>query len=65
MMFIKHVLQKAKELDFFVKIPYKPKELPILITNNYVVDKNDIDINIKIELQLNNGKIMKILQIDK
>ena len=47
-----------------MKIPYKSKELPVLITNNHVLDKNDIDNNIKITLQLNNGKITKILSIN-
>ena len=49
---------------FFVKIPYKSKELPVLMTNNHVINKSEIDDNIKITLQLNNGKISKSLKID-
>ena len=56
--------QKTKGTGFFVKIPYKSKKLPVLMTNNHVINKIAIDNNIKITLQLNNGKVLKNLIID-
>ena len=49
---------------FFVKIPYKSKELPVLMTNNHVINKSEIDDNIKITIKLNNGKVSKLLKIE-
>ena len=38
---------------FFTKIPYNNKLLPVLITNNHIINENDIKINKKISIYLN------------
>ena len=49
---------------FFTKIPYKSKLLPVLITNNHIINENDIKNNKMITLYLNNDKIEKSFKID-
>ena len=49
---------------FFTKIPFKSKLLPVLITNNHILNQNDIKNNETIILDLNNDKILKKLKID-
>ena len=44
---------------FFVKIPYKSKLLPVLITANQVITTNDIQNNENISLKLYNDKKIK------
>ena len=41
---------------FFTKIPFKSKLLPVLITNNHIINENDIKNNEMITLYLNNDK---------
>ena len=44
---------------FFCKIPFNNNLLPVLITNNHVLNENDIDNNKIIKLMINN-KVKKI-----
>ena len=48
---------------FFVKIPYKSKLLPLLITSNQVINTDDIQNNRNISLYLDNKKI-KTIKLD-
>jgi len=54
----------GKGLGFFVKIPYKSKLLPVLITANSVVNQNDIQNNKIILLYFNNDKAIKRIKLD-
>ena len=36
------IFNKGKGTGFFTKIPFKSKLIPVLITNNHVIDKDDI-----------------------
>ena len=58
------IYNKGKGTGFFTKIPYKNKFLPVLITNNHIIDKNALETNKNIIIYLNNDKIMKIIKID-
>ena len=49
--------------DFFCKIKFNNELLPVLITNNHVINDNDINNKICIELSINN-KIKKTIKID-
>ena len=49
---------------FFTKIPYKSKLLPVLITNNHVINKDDILNNKKFSIYLNNDKKIKRIELD-
>ena len=49
---------------FFTKIPYKSKLLPVLITNNHVINQKDILNNKKISLYLNNDGITRTIKLD-
>ena len=49
---------------FFVKIPYKNRVLPVLITNNHVIGENDIMKKETITVYLNNEKIAKKIKFD-
>jgi len=42
---------------FFVKIPYKSRLLPVLITTNHIINQDDILSNKEITLYLNNDEI--------
>ena len=52
---------------FFCSIPFPDKYhlLPVLMTNNHVLEKKDIDCNKKIKFELNDKKISKELMIGK
>ena len=52
---------------FFCKIPLKDKDnfLRVLITNNHVLDENDIEDNKYINFSINNKQIYKKILIDK
>ena len=55
----------CKGTGFFTKIPFKSKLLPVLITNNHVIDKNDLKNNKEITLYLkNDNKIKELLNKD-
>ena len=49
---------------FFTK-PFKSKLLPVLITNNHIINENNIKNNKIITLYLNYDKIEKVVKIDK
>ena len=57
---------KTKGTGFFCKIPLEEKSnfLPVLITNNHVLNENDIDIGKSIELTINNDKVIRKINID-
>ena len=54
----------GKGTGFFTKIPYKLKLLPVLITNNHVINKDDILNNKKFSIYLNNDKKIKRIELD-
>ena len=57
--------ENRKGTGFFVKIPYKSDLLPVLITNNQVINKDDI-LSIKsISIYINNDKKIKTLILDR
>ena len=58
------IYNNGKGTGFFTKIPYKNKELCVLITNNHVIGINDILNNKNITLYLNNDKIVKSIKLD-
>ena len=49
---------------FFTKIPYKSHLLPVLITNNHIINQDDILNNKDISLYLNNDKEIKRIKLD-
>ena len=53
-----------KGIGFFVKIPYKSKLLPVLITTYKVINIADIIFNKTILLYLNNDKNIKSIKLD-
>ena len=59
------IYNKSIGNGFFTKIPYKKQLLPVLITNNHLINFNDIKINKEITLYLNNDKKLKTIKIDK
>ena len=54
----------GKGTGFFTKIPYKLKLLPVLITNNHVINQDDILNNKKFSIYLNNDKKIKRIELD-
>ena len=53
-----------KGTGFFVKIPYKSKLLPVLITTNHAINICDILCNRNISLHLYNDKQIKTIKLD-
>jgi hypothetical protein len=53
-----------KGTGFFVKIPYKSKLLPVLITTNHIINIDDIQDNKSISMLLNNDKKIKTIKLD-
>jgi len=53
-----------KGTGFFVKIPYKSKLLPVLITTNEVINTDDIKNKINVSLYINNDKKIKTIKLD-
>ena len=53
-----------KGTGFFVKIPYKSKLLPVLITTNQVINQYDLLWNRNIPLYLGNDKKIKTIKLD-
>ena len=53
-----------KGTGFFVKIPYKSILLTVLITNNCIINKDDILNNKNISIYLNNDKKIKTIKLD-
>ena len=58
------IFNKVKGTGFFTKIPFQSKLLPVLITNNHIINQNDIINNNIISIYLNNNKIEKIIELD-
>ena len=58
------IFNNGKGTGFFTKIPYKSKLLPVLITNNHVLDENAISINKTIEFSLDNETFFYKIIID-
>ena len=54
----------GKYTGFFVKVPYKSKILPVLITTNHAINIDDILSNKNILLYINNDKAIKELKLD-
>ena len=50
---------------FFCNLPYKSKSIPFLITNNHVLDSEDIENNKDIKISINNGTELKNIKIDE
>ena len=50
---------------FFTKIPFKSIFIPMLITNNHIIEKNDIINNNIITLYLNKDNYEKIIETDE
>ena len=55
---------KGKGTGFFTKIPYKLKLLPVLITNNHVINQDDILNNKKFSIYINNDKKIKRIELN-
>ena len=62
--FVCRIYNNGKGTGFFTKIPYKNKELYVLITNNHVIGINDIINSQTITLYLNNDKIEKSIILE-
>ena len=55
---------EIKGTGFFRKIPYKKDVLSVLITNNHILNENDISNGKTINISLNNEKKLKKIYID-
>ena len=60
----KIIKDNIKGTGFFVKIPYKDKLKKVLITNNHILNKNDIQNNKLISISINNEEKYKDIKID-
>ena len=49
---------------FFTKIPFKNKLLPVLITNNHIINQNDIKNNETITFDINNDKQLRTIELN-
>ena len=57
--------EKRKGTGFFVKIPCESNLLPVLLTSNQLINKDDI-LNVKtISIYINNDKKIKTLKLDR
>lgn len=50
---------------FFIKIPYKSEELPVLFTNNHIINEEDIKKSKLITLYINNRNLEKNILINE
>ena len=55
---------KKKGTGFFMKIPYKNKELNVLITNNHVINDEKLEKGKNVTFSLNNEKTTINFKID-
>ena len=55
---------KINGTGFFIRISYNNKLYDLLITNNHVLNEQDIMINNSIIISLNNEQILKEIKID-
>ena len=60
----KIVKDNIKGTGFFSKIPYKDELKKVLITNNHILNKNDIKNNKMISISINNEEKYKDIKID-
>ena len=62
-----HKLDGLKATGFLCKIPFpdKSKLLPVLMTNNHVLNKTDIQINKTVKITLGDNEIEKYIKIDE
>ena len=58
------IFNNGKGTGFFTKIPYNNKLLPVLITNNHIINQNDINNNINITFYINNDKKIRKIKLD-
>ena len=58
------IYNNGEGTGFFTKIPYKNKELCVLISNNHVIDINDIINDKNITLYINKDKIIKSIKLE-
>ncbi len=56
--------KNRKGTGFFVKIKYKKNILSVLITNNHIINKDDILDKNNISIYLNNDKKIKMIKLD-
>ena len=54
----------GKGTGFFCNINYNNKIIPIMMTNNHVIDEKYLKENTKIKITLNDDKIIKIINLD-
>ena len=59
------IYSKGEGTGFFTKIPFNSELLPVLITNNHVLSKNEIKNNNIIMLSLNSDKNKKAIKINE
>ena len=57
-------IEGKKGTGFFVKVPYNNQILNLLITNNHVLNEQDIAAGKVINISLNNEQIFKEIKID-
>ena len=57
-------IDNKKGNGFFTKIPYKNNLLPVLITNNHIINIDDILNHKNISLYINKDKKIKTLKLD-
>jgi len=57
----------TKATGFFCKIPFPDKDhlLPVLFTNNHVINESNLTQSSKIVLSINDDKVKKIININK
>ena len=60
----KIIKDNIKGTGFFAKIPYKDKLIKVLITNNHILNKNDIKNNKLISVSINNEEKYKDIKRD-
>ena len=58
------IYNKGEGTGFFTEIPFGSMFLPVLITNNHVLDENDIKNNSVITLSLNYNKNIKKITLN-
>ena len=59
------IYNNGEGTGFFTKIPYDTKLLPVLITNNHIINQNDINNNINITFYINNDKKIRKIMLDE
>ena len=57
-------INNCEGTGFFTKIPYKSQLLPVFITNNHVINQDDILNNKYFSVYLNNDKIIKRIKLN-